>query len=1100
VAAYARFAGLARCPAGAGAACASIHDRHTERTLGNVRVCPNCGEENPEKFRLCGYCGAKLVPDDAPRAARKLVTVVFSDLAGSTSMGETLDSESLRAVMTRYFEEMRSVLEGHGGVVEKYIGDAVMAVFGLPVVREDDAIRAVAAAEGMRAALERLNDELENGWGVRLTARTGVNTGEVVSGNPTEGEHLVVGDAVNVAARLEQAAGGMEILIGPLTYRLAREAIEVEPVEPLELKGKSEPVPAYRLLGLTQSDGTAQGSASRLVGRERELRLLLREHMLATAEGHCRLATVLGDAGVGKSRLLAALDDSLAGCLLLRGRCLAYGRGITFWPLREAMRQAAVISDDETPQAALEKLRQLAGPEAGDAGAVERLASAIGLSGAQFPVHEVFWGARKLVEAIAARGPLVLAFEDVHWAEATFLEFVDHLAEEAEGPLLLVCLARPEFLEFRQDWGEQTHGVRIALEPLGEAEVGRVIEELLGQARVDDDVRARITTASEGNPLFVEQLLEMMVEEGLLRRSGETWVAAGDLSTVSMPPTIHALLAARLESLTAEEREVIEAASVIGQQFVQDALEELVSERVRESVPGLLESLMKKRLVRLEKDDFALERRYRFGHILIRDATYRGLLKASRAALHERFVDWADRVNQDRDRAVEYEEILGYHLEQAYTCLTELGPLDDHGRQLGVRAAARLSSAGERAFARGDMPAAANLLRRAVALLPVDSHDRLTRLPDLAEAMLAIGEFAWAETFLDEANEMAAQAGEAGLGASARLLRLRVRSHSAEPEDWIGRMVAEADRGLPLLEAAGDHVELARALRQLAWAHGTACQYGRTAAAAQLAMKHAALGGDERQRQHAASQYAIAALYGPTPVPEAIERCESIVAEALEDRRTQAIVMSLLSELRAMQGDFAAARDLYTRARLMLEEFGRSVVAASTSLQSCGVEMLAEDPAGAERELRRDFAELSEMGERYFLSTAAGELARAVYAQGRYAEAEELTRLAEDLSAADDLTSQALWRSVRAKALAQRGLGRQAEACAREAVDLLRDTDTLVLQADALEDLAEVLALGGTDDGREHLEEALRLLQSKDNIVSAERVRASLRALDPTIA
>ena len=1065
-----------------------------------MRVCPNCGEENPEKFRLCGYCGAKLVPDEAPQAARKLVTIVFCDLAGSTSMGETLDSESVRALMTRYFEEMRSVLENHGGVVEKYIGDAVMAVFGVPVVREDDAIRAVAAADGMRAALEGLNDELEDFWGVRLTSRIGVNTGEVVSGDPTEGEHLVVGDAVNVAARLEQAAGGMEILIGPLTYRLAREAVEVEPVEPLELKGKAEPVPAYRLLGLAQADEAAQRSAVPLVGRERELRLLLREHMLAAAEGHCRLATVLGDAGVGKSRLLAALNDSLAGCLLLRGRCLAYGRGITFWPLREAVRQAAAISDDDSSQAALEKLGQLVGPEARDAGAVERVASAIGLSGAQFPVHEVFWGARKLIEAIAARGPLVLAFEDVHWAEATFLEFVDHLAQKAKGPVLLVCLARPEFLEFRQDWGEQTDGVRIALEPLGEAEVGRVIEELLGQAQVDEEVRARIATASEGNPLFVEQLLEMMVEEGLLRRSGEVWVAAGDLSTVSMPPTIHALLAARLESLSTEEREVIQAASVVGQQFVQDALEELVAERVRERVPELIEALMQKRLVRLEQADFALERRYRFGHILIRDATYRGLLKTSRAVLHERFVGWADRVNQDRDRAIEYEEILGYHLEQAYMCLSELGPLDEHGRQLGVQAAARLSSAGQRAFARGDMPAAANLLRRAVALPPVDSRDRLRRLPDLAEAMFAIGEFAWAETYLDEAIEMAVTDGEAGLGASARLLRLRVRSHTGEAADWTGRMVAEADRGLPLLEAAGDHVELARALRMLAWAHGTACQYGRTAAAAELAMEHAALGGDERQRRHAASQYAIAALYGPTPVSEAIEHCESIVAEAAEDRRTQGLVMSLLSGLRAMQGDFATARDLYTRARLMLEEFGRSVVAASTSQQSCRVELLAGDPAAAERELRRDFEVLEEMGERYFLSTAAGELARAVYAQGRYAEAEEISRLAEELSGDDDLTSQALWRSVRAKALARRSLEVDAEELGREAVALLKGTDALILQADALEDLAEVLALVGSDGARECLSEALGHLERKDDVVSVERVQASLRDLDATPA
>ena len=1040
----------------------------------------------------------KLVTEDAQQAARKLVSVVFCDLVGSTSLGESLDSESLRALMARYFDEMRRVLESHGGVVEKYIGDAVMAVFGLPVVREDDALRAVAAAEGMRAALERLNDELEEGWGVRLKSRIGVNTGEVVA-DDSRNDRLVVGDPVNVAARLEQAAGTMEILIGPLTHRLTREAIEAEPVEPLELKGKAEPFAAYRLLGLARSPRAPQRSAAQLVGRDHEVGVLLQEHALAVGERSCRVVTVLGDAGVGKSRLLAALEDALADRRpLLRGRCLAYGRGITFWPLREAVRQAASISDDDSPDAALEKLGQLAGRDG--AGAVERVASAIGLSDAQFPVHEVFWGTRKLLEAIAARGPLALAFEDVHWAETTFLELVEHLTQTAEGPLLLVCNARPEFLELREDWDERVGGRLISLEPLGEADVGRVVEQLLGEARVDESVRARIAAASEGNPLFVEQLLEMMVEEGLLRRDGETWVATGDLSSVSMPPTIHALLAARLESLNAEEREVIDAASVVGQVFVESAVAELVSERHRETLPELLGALARKRLIRPERAHPSPERRFRFGHILIRDATYRGLLKRSRAILHERFVDWADRVNQDRDRAVEYEEILGYHLEQAHRSLSELGPLDEHGQELGARAAARLFSAGGRAFARGDMPAAANLLRRAVALLPAESRDRLARLPDLAEAMMAIGEFAWAETFLDEAIETAESAGEDGLVASARLLRLRVRSHSADPEDWIQQIVVEADRGLPVLEAAGDHVELARALRMLAWAHGTSCRYGDAAAAAQRAMEHASLGEDERQRQHAASQYAIAALYGPTPVPEAIEHCEAIVAEAVEDRRTQGLVMSLLSGLRAMQGDFDAARDLYRRARLMLEEYGRSVVAASTSQQSCRVELLADDPAAAESELRRDFDELSEMGERYFLSTAAGELARAVYAQGRYAEAEELTLVAEEHSSDDDLTSQALWRSLRAKTLARRGLDGDAETLAREAVELLEGTDALILQADALEDLAEVLALTGSDGGRECLEEALGRLERKDDVVSVERVRASLQALDATAA
>jgi class 3 adenylate cyclase/tetratricopeptide (TPR) repeat protein len=1065
-----------------------------------VKVCPSCGEENPERFRLCGFCGATLEPEAAPQEARKLVTVVFADLAGSTSLGEALDSESLRGLMSRYFEEMRGVLESHGGVVEKFIGDAVMAVFGLPVVREHDAHRAVRAAEEMRVALSGLNDELETVWGVRLAARIGVNTGEVVAGDPESGQRLVTGDAVNVAARLEQAAGEMEVFLGPLTYRLVRDEIEAEPVEPLALKGKADRVPAYRLLGLMRTDGRPRRPAAPLVGRGAELAALREEFSHAVDARSCRLATVLGDAGVGKSRLVAELAESLAGeAVFLHGRCLPYGRGITFWPLREAVRQAAVISNDDRPEEARAKLVRLAGPEAADA--VERVASAIGLSSSQFAVGEVFWGARKLLETIARRRPLLVVLEDVHWGETTFLEFVEHLAAEVErAPILLVCLARHELLEIKDDWGERAVERRILLEPLSEEDVGQVIENVLEQAQVANEVRARIAAAAEGNPLFVEQLVEMMIDEGLLRREDDAWVAEGDLGNVSMPPTIHALLGARLEMLSTHERAVIDAACVVGQVFAEEAVVELVASGVADRVPELLEALVRKQLVRPEPSQLISERSYRFRHILIRDAAYKGLLKRSRAVLHERFVAWADRVNQDRDRAVEYEEILGYHLEQAHRCLSELGPLDEHGRELGIRAAARLSSAGGRAFTRGDMPAAANLLRRAVALLPAESKDRLTLLPDLAEAMMAIGEFAWAEAFLDEAIATTGASGEAGLAASARILRIRVRSHSAVPEDWTEQVVEEARGGLPLLKSAGDHVELARAFRMLAWANGTACRYGEAAVAAQRAMDYAVLGGDERQRRHAASQYAIAALYGPTPVPEAISRCEAIVADAVGDRRTQGLVMSLLSGLRAMQGDFDRARDLYTHARLMLADLGRSVVAASTSQQSCGVEMLAGDPAAAEGELRRDFAELLEMGEKYFLSTAAGELARAVYAQSRYAEAEELTLMAEELSAEDDLTSQALWRSVRAKALAQKGLGREAEELAREAVELLRGTDALALQADALEDLAEVLALVGVDGSREYLREAVSLLEQKGDVVSAERVRASLLALDATAA
>jgi class 3 adenylate cyclase/tetratricopeptide (TPR) repeat protein len=1067
-----------------------------------MKVCPNCGEENPERFRLCGFCGAELDPAARTPETRKTVTIVFSDLKGSTDIGERLDPESVRELMTRYFERMKAVLERHGGSVEKYIGDAIMAVFGLPLVREDDALRAVRAAAEMRRSLERLNDELERTWGVRLFQRIGVNTGEVVAGDPAAGQRLVVGDAVNVAARLEQSASDMEILLGDLTYRLVRDVVEVKPVAvPIELKGKAEPVNPYRLLAVRGGDGAGGRPDTAMVGRDSELNVLTSELARAVEEGACRMVTVLGEPGVGKSRLAREFAAAVGGeSLVLRGRCLPYGRGITFWPLVEAVREAAAIDDYDTAELARGKIATAVGR---DEEITARVAAAVGLSQAQFPVSELLWGARRLFETLAGTRPLALLFEDVHWAETTFLDLIEHVVETARSaPILIVCLARQELLEIREGWGQAGDSALVRLEALSEADAGLVVDNLLGAVGIAADARSRIVEAADGNPLFVEQLLSMLIEEGRLRRDNGRWLPAGDLASIAVPPSLDALLAARLDGLPSSERTVLEAASVIGQIFQREAVEELVAADGdgRDGVEASLAGLVRKQLVRPDQAAFASEQGFRFQHILVRDAAYRGLLKRARATLHQRFVDWADRVNRERVRESEYEEILGYHLEQAYRYLSELGPLDEHGREVGARAAERLGTTGRRAFARGDMPAAANLLRRAVTLLPDDSLERLTLLPDLGEAFMAIAEFAWAETFLDEAIGQAERTGRSGLAASARLLRVRVRSHSAAPEDSTAQVVEEAERGLPLLEAAADHVELARALRMVAWAQGTACRYGEAAAAAQQAMEHASLGRDERQRQHAASQYAIAALYGPTPVTEAIERCESIVIEAPGDRRTQGLVTSLLSGLRAMHGEFDTARDLYTRARLMLEELGRSVVAASTSQQSCRVEMLAGDPAAAERELRRDFAELSEMGERYFLSTAAGELAQAVYAQGRYAEAEELTREAEELSAEDDLTSQALWRSGRAKTLARRGLGAEAEELAREAFELLEGTDALILQADALEDLAEVLALAETDGARECLEDALDLLERKGDVVSAERVRASLRALDPTTA
>src|SRR5829696_8523966 len=404
-----------------------------------VQICSFCGGELPKRFRFCGFCGSPLETGTFVKEARKTVTVVFCDLKGSTNLGEALDSESLRELMSRYFERMSAILESHGGTVEKFIGDAIMAVFGLREVHEDDALRAVRAAAEMKLALSDLSGELARRWGVTLENRIGINTGEVVAGEPVRGQRLVTGDAVNVAARLEQAAPPNEVLIGPLTHQLVRDDVEVEPVEPLELKGKSERVPAYRLVSLARTEGPVRKRERPIVGRDAELAHLLGAHREAAAGGLVRMVTVLGQPGVGKSTLMAELREAVGeDATFISGRCLPYGRGITFWPLLEIVQEAADISEADSPDEARAKLAELVGD---DDEVAERVASVLAMSKAEFPLDETFWGARKLLERMAARKPLVVVFEDIHWAELTFLDLIEHVLGSGDGPMLLVCLA-----------------------------------------------------------------------------------------------------------------------------------------------------------------------------------------------------------------------------------------------------------------------------------------------------------------------------------------------------------------------------------------------------------------------------------------------------------------------------------------------------------------------------------------------------------------------------------------------------------------------------------------------------------------------------------
>jgi predicted ATPase/class 3 adenylate cyclase len=1060
-----------------------------------VQTCSFCGGELPDEFRFCGYCGSALeTAGPLLKEARKTVTVVFCDLKGSTNLGEALDSESLREVMSRYFERMSAILESHGGAIEKFIGDAIMAVFGLREVHEDDALRAVRAAAEMKLALVDLSAELARRWGVTLENRIGVNTGEVVAGEPIRGQRLVTGDAVNVAARLEQAAPPNEILIGELTYRLVEEDVDVVPVEPLSLKGKAERVPAYRLLSVSASEAQRRRASHPMVGRQAELRHLCSELELARAEGAPRMVTVLGQPGVGKSTLMAALEASAADeARIVRGRCMSYGRGITFWPLLEIIREAAAILEDDTTEEAREKLFVLAEDEA----VAGTLASAIGLSEKQFAVEETFWAARRLLERLAAEQPLIVVLEDLHSAELTFLNLLVSVLRSGEAPMLLVCLARHELLDLREDWLEQPRASGLTLEPLSNEEIGEVIDGILGAGEMAGTVRERILESAGGNPLFVEQLLSMMIDDGVLVQEGDgRWSAVAGLRDLEVPPSIHALLAARLDRLKTEERWVLEPASVVGLEFPRGAIDELVEDDLKAQVGVRLSALVARELIHPAVTSLADEG-YRFDHILVRDAAYGALLKRERAVLHERFATWAERTYEEHHRAAQLEEVLGYHYEQAVIYLQELGPLDARGQQLRSQAATRLAAAGRRALTRGDMTAAANLLRRAATLLPAQDSDRIALLPDLGEALTEAGEFVVAQVVLDEAVDGATAAKKLPLLARAELMRLLLKAHSSPPEEWSGQLESDAAAIVEVLEEAGDNAGVAAASRLLSVAYAAAGRMEESADVAARAIEHAALAGDERQRRIAASHYAQVATYGPTPVEEAIANCEEILDHTEGDMRTQGIVTGLLGRLEAMRGDFERARWLYNAGRAVLQEMGQSVAAASTSLDSCAVEMLAGSPAAAERELRRDYEVLSEMGEKVLLSTIVGELARAVYARGGYDEAEELSRTAEELAAEEDVVSQALWRTVRGKILAQRGDDRAARALAEEAVELLRPTGELVLQAEALLDLAEVLELSaGTAGARRALDDALALFERKGNVVSAAHTRERIKSLE----
>ncbi len=1035
-----------------------------------------------------GDTGIQLT-SDAPRRlrkARKIVTVLFSDLVDSTGLTRQLDPEALHGLMSRYFDEMRAVVQRHGGTVELYFGDAVMSIFGVPVVHEDDALRAMRAAVGMRDALPDLNRELEQTWGVRLGIRIGVNTGEVIVGDRAKGEPLAAGAAVKIAKQIQEAAAEGEILIGQATSRLVAGAVQIEPAERGNWEGAGA-IDAARLV-----DVLPHGSPQRprrfhspLVGRVRQLEALSSVFSNIAADRACHLYTVLGSAGVGKSRLAGEFVERLGGGVtVLAGRCLPYGEGITYWPLADALRELASSDGRPGAELAVDTIVEQVADEPKAQVIAERVAAVLGVGApVACATEETFWAIRKLLEALASRRPLIVVFDDMHWAEPTFLDLIEHIADYSRGcPILILCLARPELLDQRPGWsGGKLNATCVLLEPLTFGDCAELIANLRGASPLPAKSEARIAEAAEGNPLFAEELLAMVIDDTQVGRRGEER-PSGDASRLSLPPTIQALLSARLELLPDDERALVELASVEGTQFHRGALDDLAPDRSEVSLDRSLSALVRRDLIRPDRPTFVGEQAFRFRHALIRDAAYQSLQKDARAELHERFAAWLERAASTR--IPEFEEIVGYHLERAYRYVQLLRGAGTDAGSVAARASRRLESAGRRALSRSDLPAAIGLLERAAALPVADDPLRPTLLVDLAATQIEAGKLARAKSVLVSAVGLAtAQRDErASAHVDVQLQFLRLEEVT---EQGTNEAEGVVERVLPVFERAGDHLGLCRALRLRAYLYWIEARAAVAARAWEEAAEHARLAGAERERIELLTWVASSLFFGPTPVDEAITRCEQIRCEVRADTAAEAATLNPLAGLHAIVGRFALARELLATSRALLADIDPTLNLAVSHPRAI-VEMLAGDPAAAEAYLKADSDTLDDMEDEAFLSTTHAFRAQALLAQGRDDEAEHYTRLSEQRAAASDLLTQMMWRAVRARVLAGRGDIEQAEALGGQAVILGERTDFLNHRADALLDFAHILHQAGRlDVARARAAEALDLYEQKGNSVAA---------------
>lgn len=1043
-----------------------------------VRTCTACRRELAEDARFCDGCGAPVARAEAhparastaplDDAVRKVVTVLFCDVVGSTAFAERVDAETARETLAEYHAVAKEVIEAHGGAVAKFIGDGVMATFGLPEVAPDDAERAVLAGLELQRQFAAICDRVAERHGADLGLRVGVNTGEVATGT---GDADLVGDVLNTAARIEAAAPPGGVLVGEATWRLTRATVAYEAGGEVDAKGKAELLTTFLATGVL---APAAEVATPFVGRDDELAVLAGAMAQARRERTAVVVTVIGAPGVGKTRLAAEFVDRHGGeAVAYDLRCEQAG-ATTFAPIADLVRAAAGLTVSQTDDEQRAGIADLLGPSLPEAPRlVELLASFVGAAPAP-STEEAFYAVRRLCEHLAVDQPLVLVIDDIQWAEPRLHDLIEHLGEWVGAPVVIVNLARPEIREVRPALAEAGRRVRavVTVGGLDAAATRRLAAELLGAA-LPPELTDRLGTSTDGNPLFVRELVRMLVDDGILVRADDGWDLTVDLEAVEVPPTIQSLLATRVERLPADERRLIELAAVVGPEFALGAVADLAG-LPSEVVATTLEGLRRKDVVESTGTYRGDEPVLRFHHILIRDAAYRRLLKKTRAQLHERVGEWTERTSVSLTG--DHEAAIAHHLEQAHRYRLELGLDDADTAALGRRAAALLQVAAIGSLARDDLPAAGAFAVRALALLPVDAAGRDEVLLLACEALLGVGDVAGAAEPLAELAASGDERTTAWADCFAgEVVALSDPGRLAEAEVSVG---AAAERLARLGDPAG--VAKARQVRALLLVRLARVADGEAELDRSLA---AAREADDRRRISAVLGAAPqAALWGPSPVAQAGGRCLDVVRLVRITNGSPAVEATswrCQGLLEALRNRFDTADRLIADSRRACEELGLHQDLMVTELYAGIVALLAGDASGAEPHLRLAADGLARLGIGADLGQATAHLARSLLSQGRVDEAGELATEAAAL-AGQNPQSVVVARCVQADVLVAQGRPEDAVVAARAAVDRLAGSDVVVDLANAHAAVARACTAAGDLEGaRGAAAEADRLYRLK---------------------